>query len=170
MEEKLGLEQNIKVRDLDELKSLLSRAYWIETEFELGFQWEAYSSLDEEHRDLIFQLSHDSYAHKGVLKKVIKNIDGITIDEIKATLKRKEFEFKPGWTDSEVFSEILKYDSLAKDIYLRIKNYTSEELVDEVWKGEDTEMFFRSMTYLIKEEEKHIDMLKSKARKVGRIR
>lgn len=168
--EDLDLTKDIEITDIDELKSLLDRAYWIEGEFEQSFQWEAYSHIQEKHRDLIFKLSHDSQGHKSLLKKLINNIDGISIEDVENSKTGKEFQYRPRWEDSEVFGELLKYEFLAKDIYSRIKEHTSEKLIDDIWMGDNSEEFFKAMEYLIEEEQKHIDLVRPHAGSIQRIK
>ncbi len=168
--DKPDLVKDIKVDDPDELESLLERAYWIEAEFEQSFQWEAYTTLSERHRDKIFRLSHDSQGHKTVLRKIIKNLDGVSMERIEKKASQKDFDFKPGWQDSEIFTEILKYEHLVKDIYTRIKDYTSEELIENIWEKDDPEEFFTTFKYLIEQEEEHVEIVKPEAGKISRIK
>lgn len=72
--------------------------------------------------------------------------------------------------DSEIFTEILKYEYLAKDIYTRIREYTSEDLIEEVWKKDDPEEFFTTFKYLIEQEEEHEEIVKPEAGKISRIK
>lgn len=168
--EEPDLVKDIKIKDVEELESLLERAYWIEAEFEQSFQWEAYTNLSEKYRDKIFRLSHNSQGHKNVLKKIIKNLEGVSLERIEKKTSQKEFEFKSGWQDSEIFTEILKYEYLVKDIYTRIREYTSEDLIEEVWKKDDPEEFFKTFSYLIKQEEEHEEIVKAEAGKISRIK
>lgn len=162
--------KDIEVEDAEELESLLERAYWIEAEFEQSFQWEAYTNLSEKYRDKIFRLSHDSQGHKTILKKIIKNLDGVSLERIKKNARKEKFDIKPGWQDSEIFTEIFKYEQLVKDIYKRIERHTSPKLIDEIWKKENSEEFFKTFQYLIEQEEEHEDIVRPEAGKISRIR
>ena len=59
----------IVINDIDELESLISRAFWLEGEFEQMILWDAYMTVDEKYRNIIFGLAHDSERHKITLKK-----------------------------------------------------------------------------------------------------
>ena len=164
------LVKDIKVENVEELESLFGRAYWIESEFEQSFQWQAYTALSEEYRDIVFRLSHDSEGHKAVLTDIIQNLNDVSMDRIKENQKQRDFQFKSNWQDSEIFTEILKYEFLVKDIYKRIKNHTSEELIKDIWDGKNLDEFFLTMKYLIEQEDKHVNLIKPHAGNIKRIR
>jgi len=58
--------EKIEITDLDELGLLIGKAYWIESQFELSIQWEAYMSVKEKYKDVLFKIAHDSAGHKSL--------------------------------------------------------------------------------------------------------
>ncbi|MEF8832649.1 MAG: hypothetical protein V5A66_03915 [Candidatus Thermoplasmatota archaeon] len=161
--------EEIEIRDVEELESLLARAYWIETGLEETLEWDAYTMVKEDNRDLIYKLSHDSQGHKGVIERFADKIDGVSKEALKEAGGRSTFKLTQGTQDSELFQELLKREKLVIDIYSRIKENTDDPLVDKIWSGDNQE-FFMNLQYLIDEEKKHIDMIEPKVGSIGRIR
>ncbi len=159
------------IEDLEELESLLSRAYWIEDDFEQMAYWEGYTSLHEKYRDIIFRLSHDSEKHKIMLNKVISNIKGIDLDAIKKKIvERTGPRSGRRRMDEEVLADLIRNDRLALDLYSKIHKHTSKDLIKELWKGEDIKEFYETFEHLMTEEKKHIDILRPHVGKLERIR
>ena len=82
--------REVVIESIDELESLLARAYWIETEFEGVTQWEAYTSVDDKYKDTLFELSHESERHKGDLKRLISNLEGLNLEDIEQNSRARE--------------------------------------------------------------------------------
>ncbi|MFO7991196.1 MAG: hypothetical protein R6U61_02750 [Thermoplasmata archaeon] len=163
-------ENEIVIDDIDEVASLLSRAYWFEEEFEQTTQWDGYYSMDEKYRDLIFQLSHESEGHKRQIKKIIKNLEGIELEDImKDASTKKNVEVTKSRYDEEVLGGIMKNDMLARDLYARLIKHVSKDLLEERWTGDDPEEFFKILAKLILDEKRHIDMVKPYVGKLERI-
>ena len=60
-----------KIDNIDELKSFLTRAYWIESQFENSMLWMGYIEVkDNELKDILFQMTRDSENHKNTLKNM----------------------------------------------------------------------------------------------------
>ncbi|MFW5945795.1 MAG: hypothetical protein ACOCSJ_02920 [Candidatus Natronoplasma sp.] len=163
----MSSQKDITIESIDELESLLARAYWIESEFEEVTQWEAYASIDDKYKDLLFELSHDSEGHKRELKNLISNLDGLDVETTKKdTRARNDVEFKKQTQDLEILYEVYKNDKLALDLYQKIHSKTSEEFIEKVWEGEDPDDFFETFSELIQEEKRHTAKLKKYAQKV----
>ncbi len=136
--------EEIKISTADELISLFGKAYWVETQFELSTQWAAYISVKEQkYRDVIFKLSHDSEKHKMILEEFFSNIEGLDPEKAleNAGLKQEEFDFKRK-RDEEIVAELLRYEKLALDIYTKLYEYLDRDLIQEIWKGRDSEDFY----------------------------
>ncbi len=162
---------DIVIEDIEELESLLSRAYWIEEDFEQMALWDGFTSVDEKYRDILFRLSHDSEKHKIMLKKVIKNIKGIDMESIKQNTKESNrSKVKRSMIDEDLLGEISKNDTLALEIYTNNHKYTSREFINDVWLGESDDDFFKTFRTLIDQEKKHINLLKPYVGKLTRIR
>ncbi len=163
--------KEVVIESIDELESLLSRAFWIEAEFEGVTQWEAYTSVDEKYKDTLFELSHESEGHKGNLKKLISNLEGLDIETIKQNSKAREnVKFEKHSRDEEILYEVHENDKLALDLYQRIHSNTSREFVESIWEGDDPDEFYKILSELIQEEKEHIDELGKYSRKFDRIR
>ena len=69
-------ENDFKITMRNEFLSLLGKAYWLESQFENIMQWQAYMSIkNDSYRNVLFQLSHDSEKHKGVLLQLITHFE-----------------------------------------------------------------------------------------------
>ena len=164
-------ENDFKITSRDEFLLFLGKAYWLETQFENIMQWEAYMTVKKDiYRNVLFQLSHDSEKHKEILKKFVTNLNDINTKKLKeqAGMMKKEFNFKGKW-DEEILTELLKNEYLALDIYTKLYTYTDKDLIKKIWKGKDSELFFKQLKFLIKEEKKHINLLTPLAGKLERI-
>lgn len=162
---------DIVIEDIEELESLLSRVYWIEQEFEQMLLWDAFTSVDEKYRDILFLLAHDSEKHKIMLKRVIENIKGIELDTIKENIKeRKSMKSRLSMIDEEILAEIGKNDVLALELYTNIHKYTSRSFIESIWEGEDPDTFFKTFKTLMAYEKKHVEILKPYVGKLGRVR
>jgi hypothetical protein len=119
---------------------------------------------------VLFTLSHDSEKHKGIIIQLISNFEGISTKTLEehSGMKDKEFDLKGKW-DEEIITELLKNEHLALDVYTKLHMYTDKEFIKRIWKGENSELFFKQLEFLIKEENKHINLLKPLAGKLERI-
>jgi hypothetical protein len=165
------IENDFKITRLDEFLSLLGKAYWLETQFENIMQWQAYMTVkNDSYRNVLFQLSHDSEKHKGILTQLITNFNDVTTKTLEeyAHMMKKEFDLKGKW-DEEIIKELLKNEYLALYIYTKLYMYTDKEFIKKIWKGSDSELYFKQLEFLINEEEKHINLLTPLAGKLERI-
>jgi len=164
-------ENDFKITAQDEFLSLLGKAYWLETQFENILQWQAYMTVkNENYRGALFTLSHDSEKHKMILTQLITNFEGITAETLEraAGMKQKDFDLKGKW-DEEIITELLKNEYLALDIYTKLFMYTDRNFLQNIWKGEKPDLFFKQLEYLMKEEKKHINLLTPLAGRLERI-
>jgi hypothetical protein len=158
----------IKISTIDELNSVLGRAYFVESQLELSIQWEAYMVVKNKYRDVLFTISHDSEIHKSMLKKMFAKIEGMDLEEALKEFKGKEFDPK-GLHDEEILTEVMKKELLALDIYKRLHDFSSNDFIKIIWKGRDHETYFKNLKWLMKQEEKHIEILKPYSGQIERI-
>ena len=161
----------LKISSFDELKSLLGRAYWLESQLELVMQWEAYMVLKkDEFREALFKISHDSENHKLILNNIFSKIEGLDPDDALeyVQLKDKEFNFNGKW-DEEIITELLKHENLALDIYTKLHDFSDTNFIKQVWKDENYETFFKKLEFLISEEKRHVGILTPLAGKLERV-
>lgn len=165
-----GKENEIKICSIEELSSLLSRAYWVETQLEQSMQWEAYMTVKEKFRDPLFKISHDSEKHKTMVKKICENIDGMDLEKSlkEAGLNKKEFDFKGKW-DEEIINELLKNEYLVKDTYTKLYQHIDRNFIQKHLKDKDVDGFFNKLSWLIDEETRHVDLLMPFVGKIERI-
>lgn len=147
------------ITDIEELEAIIKRAFWVEHEFETMISWDAYTQIDENKKDILYKLASESERHKIKVKKLIKNLDGLDVKDIRKDMRERNFNLKKSAADSEIFTEVLKGDMLALDLYTKLNSYTTEELINDAWKGERNE-YYTILESLIKDEKKHINMLK----------
>lgn len=70
--------------------------------------------------------------------------------------------------DEEIFTQMLRYELLALDIYTKLHNLTNKEFLKKFWKGKNIDEYYNKLKWLIKEEERHRDLIKPLAGKVAR--
>jgi hypothetical protein len=164
-----GNEFKITLRN--EFLSLLGKAYWLESQFENIMQWQAYMSVkNDSYRNVLFQLSHDSEKHKGIILQLITHFDDVTAETLEdhSGMVEKEFDLKGKW-DEEIITELLKNEYLALDVYTKLHTYTDKDFIKKIWKGSDSELFFNQLEFLMNEEKKHINLLTPLAGRLERI-
>ncbi len=162
---------DIFINNIEELESLLSRAYWIEEEFEQVPQWDAFTKLNTKYRDIIFSLAHDSEKHKNKIKKMASNIKGIGVEAMKNNIgARNTVMLQKHFMDQEIMANIMDNDILALEIYTRIHAYTANSFIEEIWEGDDPEEFFVMLDDLIHGEKNHIELVKPHVGRIERIR
>jgi hypothetical protein len=142
---------------------LLTRAYWLEKQQEQSDQWLAYLSVkNEESKNVLFKISIDSEKHKTMLKNIISNIKDFdlneslkeySLDEKHLNINRRE--------DKEIFSEILKNEHLALDLYSKLHKLTDKTLINESWLGKKPEEYFENLAWLIEQEKEHVNLVES---------
>ncbi|WP_242492618.1 hypothetical protein [Methanolobus psychrotolerans] len=149
------------ITDKITLEKLLQRMYWIETEMEQLGTWEARIEMMEDNVAALEVLSHDSDKHGNIVQKWLI-IGDITVPETAPSgLPKHIFDFE-GMTSNEMFERILKYEILAKNAYEDIKN-ANLDVITELFPNEnDQTEFMQDIEQLIKDEEKHANICKSK--------
>lgn len=148
----------VQINDIDELQTLFEKAYLIESNFELMMQWDAYLNAEEQNKNLLFTLSHDSEIHKKLVKELSTKIEGISLDkELDGT--KPQFDFGH-MIDEAKFSQLIKYEELALDIYTKIHDLTNKDFLKEHWKGDDINEFYNKFKWLMEEEKKHAKLIR----------
>jgi rubrerythrin len=134
-------------------------------------QWQAYMTVkNDSYRNALFQISHDSEKHKSILTQLIMNFKNVTTKMLEdhAGLKEKEFDLRGKW-DEEIITELLKNEHLTLDVYTKLYRHTDKQFIQKIWKGKNSDLFFTQLEFLIKEEQKHINLLTPLAGKLERI-
>ena len=149
---------SFEINDIGELQTLLEKAYLIEANFEITTEWDAYINAEEQNRDLLFTLAHDSEIHKNLLKELSTKIEGITLEK-EFDKTKPEFDFSH-MIDEAIFNQLIKYEKLALDLYTRIHDMTNEEFIKDHWKGDNYQEYFDKFKWLISEEEKHVRLIR----------
>ena len=150
---------SISITIPDELALLLGKVYKIEAECERMIEWKMYMTFPEKLRDIVFQLAHDSEQHKQALIKMYEKF--LNIDIAKFVNQDDDGLLNiTGLTEEEIVQKILHFDTLALDIYTKLKNYTSESLLDKVFVFGTQEEYFETMSWLVEEEKRHVALLK----------
>jgi rubrerythrin len=164
-------ENEFKITMRTEFLSLLGKAFWLEAQFENVMQWQAYMTVkNDSYRNVLFQLSHDSEKHKGIILQLITHFEDVTSKTLEehSGMVEKEFDLKGKW-DEEIITELLKNEYLALDVYTKLHRHTDKDFIKKIWKGSDSDQFFKQLEFLINEEKKHINLLTPLAGKLERI-
>ncbi|ODS40712.1 MAG: hypothetical protein A7315_07870 [Candidatus Altiarchaeales archaeon WOR_SM1_79] len=158
-----------KITEKSELYSLLGKAYWLESQLEGASQWEAYLLVKEQkHMDILFKISHDSEAHRSIINLLSYHLEGFDVEKAASEIKEERFNFKKMHVE-EIMAEIMRYEMLAHDLYSRILDHTSEDLIKKLWNRKSYEEYFKLMKWLVNQEEGHIKLLQPYAGKIKRI-
>ncbi|MDK2891841.1 hypothetical protein [Methanohalophilus sp.] len=143
-----------KINQKEILALNLQRMYWIETEMEQLATWEAKIELEEEHKEALEILSNDSDKHALILEKWL-NIANIELPKrAPRGIPLKVFDFNMT-NIFEIFTEIRKYEILARDTYHNIAS-TEPSVLEETFPDEENRKeFIQDMEHLVAEEERH---------------
>jgi hypothetical protein len=163
-------ENEIKICSIEELSSLLARAYWVEAQLEQAMQWEAYMTVKEKFREPLFRISHDSEKHKTIVKKICENIKGLDLEKTlkESGLSKREFDFKGKW-DEEIINELLKNEHLVKDTYTKLYEHTDRNFIEKHWNDDNPDSYFKKLNWLINQEKQHVEILTPFVGKIERI-
>lgn len=132
---------------------------------------EGYTSVEKRYKDTLFQLSHESEVHKGNLKKLISNLNGLSIENIRQDSRAREnVKFNKHSQDVEILYEVYENDKLALDLYEKIYSNISREFIEEAWEGDDPDEFFETLSKLVEGEKSHIEEMEKHAQKLDRIK
>ncbi|WP_440953511.1 hypothetical protein [Methanococcoides sp. FTZ1] len=143
-----------KINQKEILALNLQRMYWIETEMEQLVTWEAKIELEGEHKEALETLSNDSDNHALILEKWL-NIANIDLPKSPPRgIPLKGFDFNR-INVFEMFSEIRKYEILARDTYHSITSAEPNVLEEAFPDEENREEFIKDMKHLVAEEERH---------------
>ncbi len=159
----------IEINTIEELTSIIGKAYWMESQLELVGQWEAYMvAKKDKYRDILFRISHDSEGHKILLKRIASNIEKLDLEKALESYKEKKFDFRR-LHDEEIIAELLKNEMIVLDHYEKLKSFVGKDFMELVWKGERYQDFFEDMNWLIAQERAHVGLLKPHAGRIERI-
>lgn len=143
------------------LEKLLQRMYWIEAEMEQLGTWEARLEMMDDSVAALEVLSHDSDRHGDTIKKWLIKGNIIIPETCPPGLPKHIFDFE-GMASNEMFERIMKYEILARNAYIDIKN-TNSDVIKELLLNEDDQIeFLQDIEQLIKDEEKHANICKDK--------
>lgn len=153
----------MEIDSREEFDDLISGMYCTENCFEGMQSWVGNIISSEKTKEVLTLLADDSHEHKKRLEELISKIDGIEPDE----KLMDEFDFKKGMDDRDILESILERDQSALYNYSLMKIHVDKEFLKTVMSEEDIESFYETLEYLIKEEIKHIKLLRSKLDKMG---
>lgn len=138
----------------------LNKAYWIETEMEELVQMEALIEMGEGNKKDLETLTSDSETHKLILEKWFGKLELEIPTKKPSGLPAKSFDFS-GMEAPQMFSEILKYEVLLKDMYKSASGERYKNGIESLIPQEKTrDEFLSDIEGLGKTEEGHIEICK----------
>jgi rubrerythrin len=149
----------------EELQFLLNRAWEIEKYFESLTSWKGYITVDSSYRKMLLSLLLDSEKHRVQLEQLLINLNF----PIPTTASDIHFHFQDKY-DAEVLTEIAKQEEIARDLYTSIVENTDSTLIEELTRSNDTSMFYRTLDQLVKDEKRHIHLLRKNTSTITRIK
>ncbi|HUV24528.1 MAG TPA: hypothetical protein VMW26_03770 [Methanomassiliicoccales archaeon] len=159
----------IAVKSGDELADILDKALQIETGFESTSIWEGYIEMKTtEMRDLLFTLSSESHEHTKMVERMLEMIK-IESGRKSLPLQDRRFNFA-NMEEREILNQLLKYDKLALDLYIGIKESIRESGSSIFVNEGDQDEFFSLLDHIIVDERKHVALINTLVGNLERIR
>ena len=159
----------VDIRTGQELASFLRKALEIEASFESVSQWEGYISIKkDEFRDVIFELISESERHRTLVESMISKVRVPPGSEA-LPLRIHAFDFK-NKTEFEIMMDLSKYEKLAYDTYLNIRDALKRFNVEGYIETKDVPFFFSTLELLIREKSEHSDHIANYAASMERTR
>jgi hypothetical protein len=149
----------------EELNMLLNRAWEIEKNFESLASWKAYITVDSNYRKTLITLLLDSEKHIVNLEKIMVELNF----KIPTNEREMIFNFLDKY-DSEVLTEIVKQDEIARDLYITILEKTDQTLLEGLTRTKDTTFVYQTLKQMANDEKRHIEMVKKITPKMKRIK
>ena len=149
----------------EELQMLLNRAWEIEKHFESLASWKAYITVDSSYRKTLLPLLLDSEKHRVHLEQLMTTLN-LTIPTNESNIL---FEFHDKY-DAEVLTEIAKQEEIARDLYTSILENTDPTLIEMLTRTNDVTLFYQTLQHMVKDEKRHIELLKKITPKITRIK
>jgi len=158
-----------EIRTGEELANFLRKALEIEAAFESVSQWEGYINVKkDEFRDVIFELISESEKHRTLVESMISKVK-ISPGSAALSLQPHTFNFK-NKTEFEIMMDLSRYEKLAYDTYLNIREALKHSSLDNIISAEDIPFFFSTLELLIREESEHSAHIASYVGNVERSR
>lgn len=153
-------DQDMIIDSKEKLKKYFEDILVIEKNFEKMYSWLAHILTEEKYGDILEELSKESEVHMDTIKDLLNKIEGIEIEEREEDLLELDEDLK----DEEILWKIHDYENLAHYYYSYLKNHIDRGFLRDVMSQENIDSFFDSLDFLIKEELRHIRLLKSAMR------
>jgi hypothetical protein len=147
-----------------ELQFLLHRGWEIEKKFESLAVWKAFVAVGSPYRKTILTLGEDSQKHRLALEKLL---EAFNLEAPTPEMYEGSFDFT-GKYDAEILREIAKQDEIAKDLYTELVEKTNPKLI-EASSNKDVKLFYDMLAQIVKDEERHIKMVRNLAGHVKRV-
>lgn len=150
-----------RIDTFDELKTLLTKAYWIEKKLEESAQWYGYLQRKSNHaKDILFQITQDADNHKSVLLELIHSISDFdlnaSLQELHLDEPHYHFEQK---NDKDIFLDVLGNVEMIDEIYKKLFALTDKQLINKYWTKGDVNHFYNTLSWLKNQENDHIELL-----------
>ena len=153
------------ISNKEELQFLLHRGWEIEKKFESFAAWEGFVSVNSTHRMTVLTLARDSHKHRLQLEKLLNTLG---LEAPTNEIPERAFDFT-GMLDAEVLHRVIEQDEIARDLYTRILESTDQKLVSALSGGKDVEFFYETLKQMVKDEARHISMVKKITGDITRI-
>ena len=149
----------------EDLQLLLERAWEIEKYFESLSSWKGYITVNSGYRKTLLPLLLDSEKHRIQLEQVMTALNF----PIPTTTSNMVFHFQDKY-DSEVLTELAKQEELARDLYTSIVENTDPALINALTKTNDATVFYQPLHQIIKDEKRHLELLRKITPPLTRIK
>ena len=149
------------ITTIDVLKMLLTRAFLLEEQHKQSYQWLSYISIKKkEFKDVFYMLLIGSERNKSTLKTIFSAIREFNIQEY-----IKEFSLDDRYIDfrykeeNDILLEMLKNELTSLDLYTKLHEKTSRDLIHQYWTRERPDEYFELLNVLINREKEHVEFI-----------
>ncbi len=150
-------------RFIEMLNRFLGYAYWSESQLEEETLERALDEDIEKYKDDLFQLSRKSEDHRSLLEELGSKIVGIDIEKYSEQAEAKMSYLKRS-TEKRILAGILEREKFKRDVYKELLSSTDEDILEDVWEGDDPERFFEIIKELSQDKKEAVSSLKSAMR------
>jgi hypothetical protein len=155
----------LSISTKEELQFLIHRAWEIEKKFESLSAWKGFVSMGKTYKSTVLTLARESYIHRLNLEKLLKTLNlELPTNEI----PEGSFDFT-GMLDLEMLKKIIESDETVRDLYTQIVENADPNLVSALSSEKGVEFFYKTLRQMIKDETRHVDMVRKISGNIKRI-
>ena len=162
---------NIKIDNFEEIKSLLIRIYDFETQIEISMQWEAYFATDNQDlRDTLFNIIHELQKDGHKLKNLLNIFKDIDIGELEnhRYYINQKINFE-GMNEEIIVKKLVRNKIFIRDLYIKARDFIDENFLKTKLNDDNIGNYYETLSWLAEQKNNQFDLLVPFAGQVERI-